>query len=376
MIAHSVAAAVIVFLAGIHSSSPQRITDTPSVRLEFLSPTPKQVATTPLPVPAEQFSPVSTEIDDEANGSVDLTPNLIRPEAATEKPPEMTSPTARIGPSIKTPLLHGEKNVQRTKQPVTIPLPIETASSSPSPAESSRGPSKTPLSLLTSGTGRKTFGAPENAQRTATVLVSHPSGAPIDAHLPKGFISIDNGSGAVPVKPRPTFSELDRQACQAFYRGETIAGSNKDEAKQLWQKAVDLMEQALPLLSAEQGSENAEMASALRNVGRCFDRLNEPGKSCEYYKKSASLYRKLEGTSSKEFGISLVFYADALINQGDFQSAEGPLQESLPIYRQAYGDKSEYVAWTYQRLARICSQTERQVEADSYTAMAKTILGN
>lgn len=134
------------------------------------------------------------------------------------------------------------------------------------------------------------------------------------------------------------------------------------------------MEQALPLLAAEQGAENAEMASALRNIGRCFDRLNEPSKACEYYKSSASMYRKLEGASSKEFGISLVFYADALINQGDFQNAEEPLKESLPIYRQAYGEKSEYVAWTYQRLARICNHTKRQAEAERYTTMASALL--
>ncbi len=86
------------------------------------------------------------------------------------------------------------------------------------------------------------------------------------------------------------------------------------------------------------------------------------------------MYRKLEGASSKEFGISLVFYADALINQGDFQNAEEPLKESLPIYRQAYGEKSEYVAWTYQRLARICNHTKRQAEAERYTTMASALL--
>ncbi len=198
---------------------------------------------TPFPVRAEHFSPARSQIDDEANGSVDLTGNLNRTEGATEKPPEITSPTARLGPSIKTPLLHGEKNVHRTKQPVTIPLPIETASSSPAPAESSKGPSKTPLSLITSGAGRKTFGAPESAHTTPIVQVSHTGGALIDTQIARGFINIDNGSGqaAVPVTPRQTFSELDRQACQAFYRGETIAGSNKEEAKQLWQKAVVLM---------------------------------------------------------------------------------------------------------------------------------------
>lgn len=377
VLAHSAMATAIVFLAGVDSTAPQRIADSTSIRLEFRSPTQKTVDTKPFPVRAEQFSPVRTPADDEASGSVNLTPNLSRPEAATEKPPEVTSPTARLGPSIKTPLLHGKKNVHRTQQPITIPLPLETASSSPAPAESSKGPSKTPLSLLTSGAGRRTFGAPESAHSTPTVQVSHTSEALIDTQLPKEFINIDNGSrqGAIQCTPRQTFSELDRQACQAFYRGETIAGSNKEEAKQLWQKAVGLMELALPLLAAEQGAENAEMASALRNVGRCFDRLNEPNKSCEYYKKSASMYRKLEGADSKEFGVSLVFYADALINQGNFQNAEEPLKESLPIYRQAYGDKSEYVAWTYQRLARICNHTKRQAEADRYTTMANALLG-
>lgn len=361
VMAHSVIATTIALLAGMHGDYSNSVADRTFIRMEINQHSATVSQSVQFPARTLQFSPVSTPIEDRTKASADLTPNMIRPEGTTEKPPEMTSPTTRPGPPLKTPLLTGSNDVHMTKQPNKTPLPVKSASSSPTPSESSKGPSKTPLSLVSNGAGNKSFGAPDRPD-SRPAQDSRTSASMVD--LPPRRVG-----------PRQrTFAELDRQACQAFYRGETIASSNAQEAKQLWQKAVALMDEALPLLALEQGAENAEMASALRNVGRCYDRLNQPDKSCEYHKNSAAMYKKLEGSSSKEFGISLVFYADALINQGDFSKAEAPLKESLPIYEQTYGDKSQYVAWTYQRLAKICNHTERPDEAERFNTLANSIL--
>ena len=175
-----------------------------------------------------------------------------------------------------------------------------------------------------------------------------------------------------------SFAELDGQACHSFVEGENSQKSgDAAKAKEHWIKAIAIMEMAIPILRRETGVEDStQMAEALRNVGRCYDELKEFDKSEKYYFDSAQMCARVSGAACVGRGVSLVFLADSLINQKRFKDAEEPLMQSLPIYRQTYGDKSKYVAWTYQRLSRICLNTERKVEGNGWQEKADSILAN
>lgn len=168
------------------------------------------------------------------------------------------------------------------------------------------------------------------------------------------------------VMGKPSFEELDQKACATFMEGESCANSDPDKASSLWQKSIGIMNQAIPLLEAESGPESTTMAEALRNVGRCYDKLTNYERSSQLYMQSAQMLEKLLGPESIERAISLVYYGDAKLNSGNYAEAEAPLLESLPAYRSKYGEKSQYLCWTYQRLARICRQTNRADEAKKW----------
>lgn len=173
--------------------------------------------------------------------------------------------------------------------------------------------------------------------------------------------------------PKSSFSELDTKACQTFMEGESLQSADLEKANERFRKAIALMDQAIPLLVAESGAESRQMAEALQNVGRCYDKLKDYNRSEEYYLKSSKMQEKVSGEKSLGRGISLVYLADALIEQKKYKAAEEALLTSLPIYEQQYGANSKYVAWTYQRLNKICAFTERSEEAEKWRTKAEQI---
>ncbi|MBX9573640.1 MAG: tetratricopeptide repeat protein [Candidatus Obscuribacterales bacterium] len=176
--------------------------------------------------------------------------------------------------------------------------------------------------------------------------------------------------------PKQSFSEIDMKACQTYMEGENFQSADPPRAKARFRSAIALMDQAIPILVSESGPESTQMAEALQNVGRCYDKLTEYDRSEAYYSNSAKMFEKVSGEKSLGRGIALVYLADALIHQKKYKPAEEALLASLPIYSQQYGERSNYVAWTYQRLSRICSNTERADEATKWNSKANEILNH
>lgn len=175
---------------------------------------------------------------------------------------------------------------------------------------------------------------------------------------------------------RETFSELDMKACRTFVEGENLAEKDLEKAKSLWQEAIKIMDRAIPLLITESGPESATMAEALRNVGRCYDKLKQYDRSAELYSQSAEMLERVKGPEFLGRGISLVYLGDARIEQSNYHEAETALLASLPVYCKHYGENSQYVGWTYQRLARICFHTNRAEKGIEWQKKAQEILKN
>jgi hypothetical protein len=376
-IAAHIGLAVPVFILALSNGSVSKPLERNSIQFELVTAAQSPVAT--LPNEASQLSPVRTPVDDLSQSSSALTSNVLDPNGRTERPPEMTSPTTRPGDSVNEKRQTGQP-LLAYHQPITVPLTSASQASSPKPSSESIGHKTVPISMTTAGKGANSFGAPKNSLRPGPhtrLSLEFPAGISM-ASSPNGYLKIDNGPGTAPSivasVPKETFAQLDSRACAAFYRGERIGAARPEEAKALWLEAAALMDRAIPLLASEQGTDNSEMASALRNVGRCYDKLHDPAKAAEYHRQSADLYKKVEGESSREFAVAMVYYADALIEKNDLSLAEEALLQSLPIYKQIYGENSQYVAWTYQRLAKISARTERQTESTRYSQLANEIL--
>jgi hypothetical protein len=239
-------------------------------------------------------------------------------------------------------------------------------------------PVKVALSTL-SGTGAKTSTSEQSAINAKSSLTTSPVTQVSFSQKNPSPVGITNKiasavtQAAAVFLPKVSFSELDGKACQVFTEGENVQSSDPAKAKERFRSAIALMDQAIPILESESGAESAQMAEALQNVGRCYDKLAEYDRSAEYYSNCAKMLGKVSGDQSLQRGIALVFLGDAFINQRKFKEAEAALLESLPIYVRQYGESSQYVKWTYQRLNRICANTERATEAEKWRTKAEAI---
>lgn len=384
---HAALLAMFGGLLGLFASDRQ-CSRTSSYLMLDLSPVVKPASTQP--PPSEP-----TTIDNEGASSVDpqdlasRTPlNIDSSPLPNGKviPPEITSPSTRKGPSIKEARIEGE-NILKVEQPNKLSMVAVTdqMASSPKPADIAAGPKQAKIAGATAtGQGAPSLGAHKN--QTAQPALP-PTTDKTSQSLPSTSLAYANVSGAstnragllqeppVQVVNNESFAELDGRACRAFYRAEQIAPTNKDEAQKLYQSAAKIMVEALPVLVREQGNESNELALALNNTGRCFERLNQDQQAAEYFESSVKMYEKIGKARSAERGVGLVYLADSLIKQGKYKEAESPLKDSLPIYCDVYGNESQLVAVTYQRLANICLQTKRDEEAAGYSKIARRILG-
>lgn len=242
-------------------------------------------------------------------------------------------------------------------------------------------PVKVALSTLT-GTGAKTSTSEQSAINAKSSLTTSPltqvslsQQSPSPVGITNKIASAVTQAAAV-FLPKVSFSELDGKACQSFSEGESVQSSDPVKAKERFRNAIALMDQAIPILESESGAESTQMAEALQNVGRCYDKLEEYDRSAQYYSNCAKMLGKVSGDQSLQRGIALVFLGDALINQRKYKEAEEALLSSLPIYVKQYGESSQYVKWTYQRLNRICANTDRGAEAEKWRTKAESIASN
>lgn len=168
-----------------------------------------------------------------------------------------------------------------------------------------------------------------------------------------------------PVVTKSTFSELDGRACRVFYKGEAISNTEREKAVGMWREALSLMQEAVPLLKQELGKEeNAVLAMAVRNTGRCYERLGDYQKAESLFRESAEMYQRISGTESAERAISLVYLGDLFLTEGKLDAAEKQFLESLPIYEKSYGEKADAVLWTHQRLLNLYRKMGRTVDAN------------
>lgn len=161
-----------------------------------------------------------------------------------------------------------------------------------------------------------------------------------------------------------SFSELDGRACQAFYAGEAVMSSDKPRAEALWKEALSIMDEAIPTLMEETGNRDSPVFSeALRNTGRCYQRLEQYPRAREMFQQSADMYLRLQGPDCAGRGVSLVYLGDAFFSEGKLPEAEKHFLDSLPIYETHYGKNSAEAGWTHQRLANVYRAMNRSSDA-------------
>lgn len=354
-------------------------------------------------VAAHAYKPLSAEVNSLAvefvldSKNIDGTSFIVSRNATTAKAiPIKAAPTdvsAITRASTDVEFLPDSETSKTVLVPVkgtSVVTDIEPVGLAPTPnAPKSRGknitknanPVKVALSTA-AGTGAKTSSSEQSALNAKSSLTTAPVAqvsfnqqSPSPVGITNKIASAVTQAAAV-FLPKVSFSELDGKACQSFTEGENVQSSDPVKAKERFRNAIALMDQAIPILESESGAESTQMAEALQNVGRCYDKLAEYDRSAEYYSNCAKMLSKVSGDQSLGRGIALVFLGDALINQRKFKEAEAALLSSLPIYVKQYGESSQYVKWTYQRLNRICANTDRATEAEKWRTKAEAIAAN
>ncbi len=393
VLTHAGVLAILFAIMTIHGGS-RPVLDSHAMHVDLVlsdrnsPPQTVQSATSATDIETEGAS-ASSLTDSVARTPLEVTPNS-RPAGDIVKPPEITLASTRPGPAIKQSYQAGE-HVLLLKQPQTVPVPVNTMATSPNPSEKSFGPVKEPSSgTIANGDGARHIGAPQphpgQISQTPSATVSAPASTEtieqsVGSSEKNGVVAMaspgQSTTPSIPVAPETEkFADLDSKACLAFYRGEQIAAENPDEAKKLYESAAQLMARAIPVLEREQSGQCDEMALALSNTGRCFDHLDQNEAAASYFDRASKLYEKLGKQLGIERGAALVYLADSLTKQGKFAEAEKPLKDSLPSYCTYYGKESQYVAWTYKRLATVCKRLGREDEANNYTKMANAMLNH
>ncbi len=174
---------------------------------------------------------------------------------------------------------------------------------------------------------------------------------------------------------KASFSELDGRACKAFYAGEAIMSSDAVKASALWKEALSIMDEALPTLMQETGNRDSVVfGEALRNTGRCYQRLQQYGPAREMFQQSADMYLRLQGAQCAGRGVSLVYLGDAFFSDGKLPEAEKQFLETLPIYETQYGKSSEELAGMHQRLANVYRAMGKTSDSEREEQLSKQIL--
>lgn len=174
---------------------------------------------------------------------------------------------------------------------------------------------------------------------------------------------------------KASFSELDGRAGKAFYAGEAIMSTDPARASALWKEALSIMDEALPTLMEETGNRDSVVfGEALRNTGRCYQRLQQYGRAREMFQQSADMYLRLQGAQCAGRGISLVYLGDAFFSDGNLAEAKKHFLETLPIYESQYGKTSEELAWTHQRLANVYRAMGKASDCQREEQLSKQIM--
>ena len=174
--------------------------------------------------------------------------------------------------------------------------------------------------------------------------------------LEPGVVSPAN----VPGSARSTFAQMDAEACREFFHAEAIANSKPEQARRSYERALALMVEAVPILKQEVGAGHREIAFATFNLGRCYYRTGHLQEARQSFEHAAFRYQRQSGDESMERANTLVWLADVLKDLKMYAEAETALKDSLPAYKQHFGDESKEVKGTYHRLAHIFDATNRK----------------